>query len=148
MIMKLEDLNSLEKEDLVLVSTRLIQGERLEDIKIIPVRVRDIVTSLHLLYCSKDHDNKECLFYEDETFSSVDHIHWTAVYHSILDMFQIDNRILSLALSYIWDIEKIKREARKDIGEKAEALLSYLLKGEFLNDPHYQDTSEESQDDA
>lgn len=146
--MKLEDLNSLEKEDLVLVSTRLIQGERLEDIKIIPVRVRDIVTSLHLLYCRKDHDNKECLFYDVGAFNSVDHIHWAAVYHSILDMFQIDDRILSLAISYIWDIEKIKQEAMKDIGEKAEALLSYLLKEEFLDDQHYQDTSEESQDEA
>lgn len=146
--MKLEDLNTLEKEDLMLVSTRLIQGEKLENIDIIPMRVRDIINSLHLLYCRKDHDSAECFFYNDLTFSSPDHKHWAAVYSSIMEMFQIDNITLARAISYIWDIEKLKKEARKDIGEKADPLLSYLLKEEFLDDPHYQDTSEESQDEA
>ncbi len=97
------DLSKLSKDDLVIVSTMLMEGYKVEDIEasLVPESIRDITYNLHLFLCDKNHDEGDCDFYTDPTYAKSGK-EWADMVRTIMEKYKAseDNMLAALALSF------------------------------------------------
>jgi hypothetical protein len=104
------ELTQLSKEDLLIVSTMLINGKSIEEVeaKFLPQSTRTVIDNLHSLICTKRHHGTEdCLYYEEKEYDEKYRKEWLALVNKTKDKFQVSDETLTNAIAAIWKIEAI-----------------------------------------
>lgn len=132
------DLTTLSKEDLIEVSTALIQGKTLEEVEriFISINMRGLVESMHTLLCrQKHHESEDCTFYEEIGYNALVKKKWLESTLLLMKKFDIDEQTLGKAMSYAYKIEGLLRALLSKEEEKVGDTTKYLLLLLFSSTP-------------
>ncbi len=127
------DLSKLSRDDLVIVSTMLMEGYKLEEVEntFVPTTMRDIVYNLHTLLCNKDHSEGGCSFYLDTSYTKAAK-EWLGKASEIMKKFNVNEDDMLAALATAYELDSRLGE-RGVVGIIARHLLHSLFEGQIAD---------------
>lgn len=132
--MNIEDLS---KDDLVILLNTIKSGMTYEEAlnTLIPSSQRNIVETLHTLYCTKNHET-DCLFYISPDWNSADRMSWLNKISCIIKSLNTDATVVSRLIPYLCDVEEIRKEIRYGGDEKELSIFNaFILLGSSVYNP-------------
>ena len=125
------DLNSLSKEDLLIVTSMLLEGKTMEDIKakFVPTQLQSLVHNVHTLLCNDLHIEGGCQFHIEKSFEEPERKKWLAVTNRLIEAYSLTEEDMKNALAISFKITSdLKNTIMKyDPDDKAGPLIMDLL---------------------
>ena len=123
--MNIEDLN---KDDLVILLNTIKSGMTYEEAlnTLIPSNQRNIVETLHTLYCTKNHET-DCLLYINPDWNSADRIAWLNKISCIINNYKIDAFKLGKLIPALCDLEDIRKDVLTSEGQEGLDVFNKLI---------------------
>ena len=128
------DIEDLNKDDLVILLNTIKSGMAFEDaLKVlIPSSQRNIVETLHTLYCRKSHGTEvgtltECQFYKEKDWNGEDHINWLNKVSTIITDYKTDATTLSKLIPFLCEVEEIRKDVLASHDKKGLDVFNKLI---------------------
>lgn len=123
------DLATLSKEDLLIVTSMLLEGKTMEDVekKFVSAQTRTIIDNLHSLLCRRGHGEGGCRYHFDQDFEMPDRKKWFDLAQQLTTEYGSEDN-LRKALAFTFKIiSQIKVITGYDTSGEAEPIVIDLL---------------------
>jgi hypothetical protein len=126
------ELTDLSREDLIIVSTMLVNGLTIEEVekKFIPNTMQNIVETIHGLACRMPHhqaDYNRCTFYEETSYESGCKLKWLGIALKIKEDYEVTDTELLKTIGYAYKIEGLIKQLTINQSTVVESILRDLL---------------------
>ena len=121
----------MSKEDLIEVLRSVMYGTEPKEAlaNLIPESQRNVVITMHTLYCTRDHKNEGgCTFYTEQDWNEDAHKLWIKIVDDMMKETNADVNTFNRIMPYLCKLEDMRKTISKEVGEQGLALFNYLLR--------------------